>query len=99
MGGFGVTGAVPDDFADRVKSLRGQLALTQTQLAARLGVSFATVNRWENAQARPSALTWGQLQKLYETEILGARQPEPPTITGESTATPPALDFTADPEI
>jgi transcriptional regulator with XRE-family HTH domain len=83
-----------------VKSLRGQLVLTQTQLAARLGVSFATVNRWENAQARPSALTWSQLQKLYETEILGPQQePELPTFAREATAAPPALDFTADPEI
>jgi superfamily II DNA or RNA helicase/DNA-binding XRE family transcriptional regulator len=100
MGGFGTTGAVPDDFADRVKSLRGQLALTQTQLAARLGVSFATVNRWENAQARPSASTWSQLQKLYETEILGPQQePELPTFARDATTLPPALDFTADPEI
>jgi len=99
MSGFGTAGIVPDDFAERVKSLRGQLALTQTQLAARLGVSFATVNRWENAQARPSALTWSQLQKLYETEILGApAQPEPATAS-EPAALPPALDFTADPEI
>ena len=28
MGSSGATGTVPDDFADRVKSLRRQLALT-----------------------------------------------------------------------
>src|SRR3989339_149722 len=70
MGGFGVTGAVPDDFADRVKSLRGQLALTQTQLAARLGVSFATVNRWENAQARlPSLASLPPLRRLWTSRL------------------------------
>ena len=74
MGDPGVVTIVPDDFAERVRSLRGRLGLTQTQLAARLGVSFATVNRWENAQARPSTFTWNQLQRLYETEILGADQ-------------------------
>jgi superfamily II DNA or RNA helicase/DNA-binding XRE family transcriptional regulator len=100
MGSDGGTGPVPDDFADRTKSLRGQLGLTQTQLAARLGVSFATVNRWENAQARPSALTWNQLQKLYEAEILDPQpQPEHFRVDPDATATPPALDFTADPEI
>ena len=93
-------GTVPDDFAQRVKRLRGRLGLTQSQLASRLGVSFATVNRWENAQARPAALTWNQLQKLYEAEILSPQQAaEAPTLISDSTATPPALDFTADPEI
>ena len=100
MGGIGMAGAVPDDFADRVRSLRGQLALTQTQLAARLGVSFATINRWENAQARPSALTWSQLQRLYERDILSPQEgTEPLAFVRESTAAPPALDFTTDSEI
>jgi putative transcriptional regulator len=43
-----------------VKEVRRQLALSQEDLARKLGVSFATVNRWENAQVRPSKLAMAQ---------------------------------------
>ena len=43
-----------DDYAERIKRLRGEIGLTQQALADRLGVSFATVNRWENGQTKPS---------------------------------------------
>ena len=59
---------VPSDFAERIRTLRRRMALTQTALAETLGVSFASVNRWENGQSRPSALAWG---KGYRT---GARR-------------------------
>lgn len=36
-----------------LRSIRGRLNLTQEQLASRLGVSFATVNRWEGASSKP----------------------------------------------
>jgi type I restriction enzyme M protein len=36
-----------------LRALRGKLNLTQEQLADRLGVSFATVNRWEGGERRP----------------------------------------------
>ncbi|MBR1780664.1 MAG: DUF3990 domain-containing protein [Oscillospiraceae bacterium] len=36
-----------------VKSIRRQLHLSQTELAAQLNVTFATVNRWENGHAIP----------------------------------------------
>lgn len=35
---------------------RGALGLTQPQLAERLPVSLATIKRWENGHATPSAL-------------------------------------------
>lgn len=38
----------PEDYARRIKSLRGVRELTQGQLAELIGVSYATVNRWEN---------------------------------------------------
>jgi len=55
---------LPSDFPARIKRLRGRLGLTQGQLAERLGVSFATVNRWENRQSRPSRLAWEQIERL-----------------------------------
>jgi len=36
-----------------LRALRAKLALTQEQLADRLGVSFATVNRWEGGASKP----------------------------------------------
>jgi len=44
--------AVP--LAARPRLLRTRLGLSQEQLARRLGVSFATVNRWESGRSRPS---------------------------------------------
>ncbi len=44
-----------------LKSIRGQLHISQEDLARELGVSFATVNRWENGQAMPSKLARAQL--------------------------------------
>jgi len=43
-------------FAEKVKFVRGQLYLTQKQLAEKLGVSFATVNRWESQGIEPKFL-------------------------------------------
>ena len=41
-------------FSDKVKIVREQLKLSQEKLAVMLGVSFATVNRWEKGRAMPS---------------------------------------------
>ncbi len=45
----------------RVKRLRGRFSVTQAQFAELVGVSFATVNRWENGQSRPSTLAWQRI--------------------------------------
>lgn len=42
------------------KEVRRQLGLSQEGMARELGVSFATVNRWENAQVKPSKLAMMQ---------------------------------------
>lgn len=81
---------VPDDYSDRIKRIRGRLALTQQALALHLGVSFATVNRWENGQAKPSGLFWTQIERLVHDP---AEKPDPPPMLVAS----PLLDFTADP--
>lgn len=44
-----------DSVAARLRSLRGNLGLSQEQLARRLGVSFTTVNRWESGRTQLSA--------------------------------------------
>jgi putative transcriptional regulator len=37
-----------------IKELRDKLLLTQTEMADKLGVSFATINRWENGKHEPT---------------------------------------------
>ncbi len=43
-------------FADKVKKARTILKLSQEEFAHELGVSFATINRWENGNYNPSRL-------------------------------------------
>jgi len=83
-----------DDYAERIKRCRSVIGLTQQVLADRLGVAFATVNRWENQQTKPSRLYWNLLQQL-EMQVA-----EESGSYATPTAKPPAiLDFTAPPEI
>lgn len=42
-------------FGERLRAYRGQGDLTQEELAKRLGITRATVARWENGTARPGA--------------------------------------------
>jgi len=44
------------DFAPLVRELRKRLGLTQEKFAARLGVTFPTINRWENGRVKPSPM-------------------------------------------
>jgi transcriptional regulator with XRE-family HTH domain len=39
-----------------VRDLRQLLGLTQEKFAAKLGVAFPTINRWENNKATPSPM-------------------------------------------
>jgi transcriptional regulator with XRE-family HTH domain len=43
----------PTDFAVLVRELRDHLGLTQEQFAQEIGVSFSTVNVWENGKRAP----------------------------------------------
>ena len=49
------------DYAALIKTVREQLDLSQEDLARKIGVSYATVNRWENGQTTPSKLAKAQL--------------------------------------
>ena len=44
------------DFREKVKKVRIEIGYSQEQLARDLGVSFATINRWENGKTEPSRL-------------------------------------------
>lgn len=49
------------EFSKKVKTARVSLGISQEELAKRLNVSFATINRWENGKTTPNNLT----QKVF----------------------------------
>jgi len=62
-----------ESVAARLRFLRSSLGLSQEQLARRLGVSFATVNRWESGRTQLSARA---LTALAELEAAVAERAE-----------------------
>lgn len=47
-----------------VRELRQRTGLTQEKFAARLGVTFPTINRWENGRTKPSPLALKRIEDL-----------------------------------
>lgn len=47
-----------------IKNIRDILGMSQTELAEQLGVSFATVNRWENGRCEPSKIAIQAMKQL-----------------------------------
>ena len=50
-----------------VRELRRRTGLSQVKFAAKLGVSFPTINRWENGHARPSSLAMLRIEELVRS--------------------------------
>src|SRR5947209_7189007 len=73
-------------FADTIRDLRKQLNLSQEQLAARLNVSYQTVNRWESGKVEPQKNQREAVQKLIEENYGDKSDPE---LFPESTAVVP----------
>ena len=73
-------------FAERLRVLRARLGLSQEQLARRLSVSFATVNRWEAGRSRPSARAAAAIAELEASASRGQRPPQGPEPAEERTA-------------
>ncbi|WP_044890957.1 N-6 DNA methylase [Myxococcus hansupus] len=60
-----------------LRSIRAKLDLTQEQLAERLGVSFATVNRWEGGSSKPQKAAREVIAALAnEAGLNGANEAE-----------------------
>ncbi len=55
-----------EDLVSVLRELRAKLHLSQEELAQRLNVSFATVNRWENGKAQPQGPARDAINKLLE---------------------------------
>lgn len=54
------------DYSKALKELRDKLLISQSELAKILGVSFATVNRWENGRYEPNYKAKRKLRDLFE---------------------------------
>ncbi|HEY9072817.1 MAG TPA: helix-turn-helix domain-containing protein [Desulfobaccales bacterium] len=66
-----------------VKSLRERLGLTQEQFAHEVGVTFSTVNQWENGRRRPQPFV---LKRLLEMETALGQTPANRLTRGEALA-------------
>ncbi|PIR87825.1 MAG: hypothetical protein COU10_02460 [Candidatus Harrisonbacteria bacterium CG10_big_fil_rev_8_21_14_0_10_45_28] len=56
-----------DKIPYRIKKLQKKLRLTQAELAIRLGVTFAALNRWVNGRSRPRATVLVRIAELEKT--------------------------------
>ena len=83
-----LTRAGATDYAGRIKRFRAEHGLSQLQLAQSLGVSVASVIRWENARARPSSLAWSQFVRAEA----GESERSSPASSAATTPEPPAPD-------
>ena len=79
---------------EKIRQLRKVMGLTQHQFAARLGVSYAAVNRWERGRNTPQP---DRLLRILELQAEYLTNPE----TGEQPSAPQKqlvrLDFEGDP--
>ncbi|MBD2677651.1 helix-turn-helix transcriptional regulator [Nostoc paludosum FACHB-159] len=52
------------ELAELIRETRMRLKLSQVKFAEKLGVSFHSVNRWENGRTRPLPLAMKQIETL-----------------------------------
>ena len=58
------------EFPNMVKEVRKRLELSQKQLSQALGVSYATINRWENNHVVPSNLAQKSFYDFCENNFI-----------------------------
>ena len=68
-----------------MRTIRKATGLTQEQFAAKLGVTFPTVNRWENQRTVPSPLALQKLEQLRNELAKKGVEIEPIAVETEST--------------
>lgn len=67
-----------------LRAIRAKLDLTQVQLGERLGVSFATVNRWESGDTKPQRGPMAAINALANEAGVGA-EGDSPADTADAT--------------
>ena len=62
------------DYADGILQLRAKLNLSQEELAKILGVSYISVNRWENDKYAPTKLVKVKLNQLFKENNIEVKE-------------------------
>lgn len=62
------------DYASLIKRIRNELLLTQTEFADKIGVAFATVNRWENGHNEPSMKVKRKLRDICKRNNISVEE-------------------------
>ena len=82
----------PDESAKLVRELRERLDLTQEQFAQRIGVTYSTVNHWENGKRTPQPFLLERLRELQEEIETGSGEPAraraPERVSGVAESSP-----------
>lgn len=55
-----------NEYSIAIKELRTKMMLSQQEFAMVLGVSFASINRWENGAHEPTIKTKRKLRALFK---------------------------------
>ena len=77
---------------EAIKRLRLELGYSQQEFAAAIGVSFATVNRWENGKAKP------QRDRIERIRALSRQRDQLSLFAEKGPTAPPRLNFEGDPD-
>ena len=65
------------EIGQKIKAVRLKLHMSQTEFAQLFGVSFATVNRWENGRTTPNYRAQRTFEQLCKEKIRNAEGGEP----------------------
>ena len=68
-------------FSEKVKYARMKLLLTQEALAKELGVSYATICRWEKDNREPQIVSQGKFYAFCESKGIKFYHPSPVLCT------------------
>jgi SNF2 family DNA or RNA helicase len=79
--------------SESIRSLRLKLGYSQQEFAAALGVSFATVNRWENGKAKPQK---DRIERMRS--LLGEKEEDQSPLPLAGPTKISRLDFEGDPD-
>ena len=57
-------------YSDEIKKIREKCFLTQELFGRELGVSFSTINRWENEKSKPNMSAMKKIMEFCEVHNL-----------------------------
>lgn len=64
------------DYCKAVKELRDKLIMTQQEFADYLGVSFASINRWESGTNKPTTVAKRKIVELCKENNIKLEEKE-----------------------